>query len=495
MKHKNLMVYGTGSDVGKSIIVAGLCRVLKQKGISVCPFKSQNMALNSYITKDGKEMGRAQVVQAEAAGLEPSVYMNPILLKPSTDQKSQVILHGKALQNMSAREYYTKKTAMKEEIKKVYEFITSHFEASILEGAGSPAEINLKQNDLVNTGMATIADAPAILVADIDKGGVFASIYGTIKLLEKDESARIKGIVINKFRGDVTLLEPGLKMIEEKTGVPVLGVVPYMEMDIEEEDSCGIDRSRKNERGKIDIAVVMLKRISNFTDMDVLDKHNDVSVRYVRDAHELDGADMIIIPGSKNTIEDLIDLKRRGIDQEIVSQARKGTVVFGICGGFQMLGFKICDEEGIESAVNEISGLGLLDIETKMKNVKTTVQYSGILSTEQGILKGIDNCKIKGYEIHQGITQGLEKSFFLNEESLKGTVKNNIVGTYIHGIFDNNEFTTFLLNRIRENKGIDKVDEVFDYEAYKQSEYDKLAKNLNKYLDMESIYKIMGFGS
>lgn len=492
MKHKNLMIYGTGSDVGKSIITTGICRILKQDGFKVCPFKSQNMALNSYITKDGKEMGRAQVVQAEASGLEPEVYMNPILLKPSTDRKSQVILHGKVFKNMNAQEYYTNKTAMKTEVMKAYNFIKENFDVSVLEGAGSPAEINLKKNDLVNTGMAQMADAPAVLVADIDKGGMFASIYGTIMLLEEDERARIKGVIVNKFRGDVKLLEPGLRMIEEKINIPVLGVIPHMDIKIEEEDGYGNHHLKKISKGKIDIAVVATKRISNFTDMDVLDKYSDVGVRYVHEANELEGADVIILPGSKNTIEDLIDLQAKGMTTAIIKAAKKGTVIFGICGGFQMLGNEISDPDAIESAVKKVSGFALLDINTTMEKDKTTTQFEGSMTCTHGLLKGLQDCSIKGYEIHQGVTYGDVHTLFEEKDSLKSAISDNVMGTYIHGVFDNSEFTNAFLNAIRKKKGMNTLDEAFDYEAFKQNEYDKLASLMKENLDIENIYKIIG---
>lgn len=492
MEHKNLMIYGTGSDVGKSIITAGLCRILKQEGFKVCPFKSQNMALNSYITKDGKEMGRAQVVQAEASGLEPEVYMNPILLKPSTDSKSQVILHGKVLKNMSAQEYYTQKKLMKTEVMKAYDFIKEKFEVSILEGAGSPAEINLKENDLVNTGMAKMADAPAVLVSDIDRGGVFASIYGTLMLLDEDEKARVKGVIINKFRGDVKLLEPGIKMIEEKIGIPILGVVPYKKLEIEEEDSCGSRYLHKNTKGEIKIVVIENKHISNFTDMDVLDKYSDVSVQYAKKPIELEDADIIILPGSKNTIEDLIELKKRGFKKAIIDASKKGTLIFGICGGFQMLGEEIHDPDGIESSIEKIEGFGLLKINTLMEKEKITTQFDRIITYEKGIFKKKNNIKIKGYEIHQGMTYGEENTLFGEKGSLKSAINSNVLGSYIHGIFDNNEFANTVLNSIRKKKGLKTIEENFDYEKFKQNEYDSLASLLKKSLDMDKIYEIIG---
>ena len=469
-KHRNIMILGTGSNVGKSIINTGLCRIFYQDGFSVSPFKSQNMALNSFITKDGKEMGRAQVVQAEAANIEPEVFMNPILLKPTTDRKSQVIVNGKIFKNMDAREYFAYKHNLKGEIMKAYEHIRKNFDICVLEGAGSPAEINLKEDDIVNTGMAEMADAPVILVADIDRGGVFAAIYGTIMLLEESERKRIKGVIINKFRGDKSLLTPGIEMIENLTNVPVLGVIPYVKLGIEEEDSLGIDKYKQKKDAKIKISVIRLKRVSNFTDIDALAHYEDVSIKYVEKASELGDEDMIIIPGSKNTVEDMKDLIEKDISRQIVRLARTGTFVFGICGGFQMLGQKISDPQEMESNLKEISG----------------------------------EIKVKGYEIHQGYSYPIEEKISENkemsedsikcifgDEKIKGIVKNNIIGTYLHGIFDNSEFTNYLLNAIRRKKGVDELSENFSFAEYKNNEYDKLAKILRENLDMKKIYEIM----
>ena len=503
--HKNIMLLGTGSNVGKSIITAGLCRIFYQDGYSVAPFKSQNMALNSFITKDGKEMGRAQVVQAEAAKIEPESWMNPILLKPTTDRKSQVIVNGKVYKNMDAREYFAYKHNLKKDIMKAYGHIRDNFDICVLEGAGSPAEINLKEDDIVNTGMAEMADAPVILVADIDRGGVFASIYGTIKLLLPHEQERIKGVIINKFRGDKTLLEPGIEMIEELTGVPVLGVVPYVKLGIEEEDSLGIDKYNEKKEGKVRISVIKLKHISNFTDIDALSHYEDVSLKYVERASDLGNEDIIIIPGSKNTVEDMKDLIEKEINTRIVRLARNGTIVFGICGGFQMLGQKITDPHKIESSIGEISGLGLLPIETVMEKTKTTTQYTNTLkNTRNSILEGAEGITVKGYEIHQGYSC-LESAFIEGKSQeqavrecifgdgiLKGMAKDNIIGTYIHGIFDNSEFTSHILNKVRERKGLDRINENFSFAEYKDREYDKLAKVLRENLDIGAIYGIMG---
>ena len=503
--HKNIMLLGTGSNVGKSIITAGLCRIFYQDGYSVAPFKSQNMALNSFITKDGKEMGRAQVVQAEAAKIEPESWMNPILLKPTTDRKSQVIVNGKVYKNMDAREYFAYKHNLKKDIMKAYGHIRDNFDICVLEGAGSPAEINLKEDDIVNTGMAEMADAPVILVADIDRGGVFASIYGTIKLLLPHEQERIKGVIINKFRGDKTLLEPGIEMIEELTGVPVLGVVPYVKLGIEEEDSLGIDKYNEKKEGKVRISVIKLKHISNFTDIDALAHYEDVSLKYVERASDLGNEDIIIIPGSKNTVEDMKDLIEKEINTRIVRLAKSGTIVFGICGGFQMLGQKIMDPHKIESGIGEISGLGLLPIETVMEKTKTTTQYTNTLkNTRNSILEGAEGITVKGYEIHQGYSC-LESAFIEGKSQeqavrecifgdgiLKGMAKDNIIGTYIHGIFDNSEFTSHILNKVRERKGLDRINENFSFAEYKDREYDKLAKVLRENLDIGAIYGIMG---
>ena len=506
--HKNIMLLGTGSNVGKSIIAAGLCRIFYQDGYRVSPFKSQNMALNSYITKDGKEMGRAQVVQAEAANIEPESFMNPVLLKPTTDRKSQVIVNGKVYKNMDAREYFAYKHNLKKDIMTAYNHIRENFDICVLEGAGSPAEINLKEDDIVNTGMAEMADSPVILVADIDRGGVFAVIYGTVMLLEENERKRIKGVIINKFRGDKSLLTSGIEMIEKLTDIPVLGVVPFVPLGIEEEDSLGIDKYNEKKEGKIRISVIKLKHISNFTDIDALSHYNDVSLKYVTKSSELGNEDIIIIPGSKNTVEDMKDLIEKNIGREIVRIAKKGTPVFGICGGFQMMGQKIMDPEKIESDLNEISGLGLLDIETVMKSDKTTTQYKNTVKNVSGILTGTEGMEIKGYEIHQGYSYPVNEkneennnsenilkndtACLFGDEKLKGAVKDNIAGTYIHGIFDNSEFTSHFLNEVRKLKGLDRIDENFSYSDYKNREYDKLAEVLRENIDIKKIYEIMG---
>jgi adenosylcobyric acid synthase len=379
MKKENysVMLQGCASSVGKSLITAGLCRIIKQDGHSTAPFKSQNMALNSYITKEGLEMGRAQVVQAEAAGIEPSVEMNPILLKPTSDKKSQIIINGKVSDNLDFREYHKLKPSLKDMLKKTYQSLESKYDYIVLEGAGSPAEINLRDGDIVNMGMAEIADAPVILIGDIDKGGVFAFLAGTIMLLTEEERARVKGVIINKFRGDVKILEPGLKMLEEIIKIPVLGVVPYMEVDIDDEDSVSERLGRVVNEGDIDVAVIRLPHLSNYTDYNVFSLEKSITMRYVKSTAELGSPDIIILPGTKNTIEDLLYLKSIGMDERIIKHARQGGAVIGVCGGYQMLADSLHDPHNVESTLKSISGLGLLDMKVTFGSQKTTAQAKG----------------------------------------------------------------------------------------------------------------------
>ena len=361
---KVIMVQGTMSNAGKSLIVAGLCRIFKQDGYRVAPFKSQNMALNSFITEDGKEMGRAQVMQAEAAGIKPDVCMNPILLKPTSHVGSQVIVNGEILCNMNAKDYFKYKKKLVPDIVKAFKKLESIADIIVIEGAGSPAEINLKENDIVNMGMAEIVDAPVLLVGDIDRGGVFAQLLGTLMLLEDHEKDRVKGLIINKFRGDKTILDPGIDMIEEKGGIPVVGVTPYMELNIEDEDSLS-ERLTSKKDALINICVVKYPRISNFTDFNVFEQSEQVAVNYVTKPEELNDADLIILPGSKNTMGDLRWLKEQGMAEAIIKAANH-TPVFGICGGYQMLGTNI-EDDGVEEK-GRASGLNLLPVSTKMRD-------------------------------------------------------------------------------------------------------------------------------
>ena len=362
---KSIMIQGTMSNAGKSLLCAGLCRIFRQDGYRVAPFKSQNMALNSFITADGGEMGRAQVVQAEAAGIPPDVRMNPILLKPTTDVGSQVIVNGKVLGNIRAKDYYKRKMEFVPDIMEAYRSLEEEFDVIVLEGAGSPAEINLKQDDIVNMGMAKMADAPVLLVGDIDRGGVFAQLYGTVALLEPDERARIKGTIVNKFRGDVSILEPGIKQLEDLCGVPVAGVVPYLHVDIDDEDSLTERFHTSSQRKLIDVAVIRLPRISNFTDFSPFERYENVSLRYVGKTEDLKDPDLILLPGTKSTIADLLWLRQNGLETAVLKAADAGTLIIGVCGGYQMLGKSVSDPQGAEAAgLTEVRGLGLLDMET-----------------------------------------------------------------------------------------------------------------------------------
>lgn len=491
---KNLMILGTASTVGKSILTAAFCRIFKQEGYQTAPFKSQNMALNSYVTKDGKEMGRAQVVQAEASGLEPMVEMNPILLKPTSDVGSQVILNGKVLKNMTAVEYYAMKNELKFEILKAYNTLDNMFDLIILEGAGSPAEINLKEGDIVNVGMAEMVDAPIILVGDIDKGGVFASLYGTIMLLEPEERERIKGYIINKFRGDETILKPGIDMFYEKLPIPCLGVVPFMKMNIDDEDSVTTRFDRKNE-GAIVIGIVRLPYMSNFTDFTVFDLEADVSVRYIQE-NPTQEVDLIIIPGSKNTLKDMDFLHYSGIAEYIYRSHRKGIPIIGICGGYQMLGRTISDPFNVETSQLTTNGLGLLETETVMAQEKKTIRIKGIFEQGTTFAEGVKSMEVEGYEIHMGVTQlfdGAIAMIRLEDGREDGAMNEdgNVIGTYLHGIFDNNNFRNAVLNHIRNLKGLEASSEV-DYKQLKEIEYNKLADNVRKHVDLEQIKAIIG---
>ncbi len=490
---KVIMVQGTTSNAGKSLITAALCRIFKQDGFKTAPFKSQNMALNSYITRDGFEMGRAQVMQAEAAGIEPDVRMNPILLKPTGDKGSQVVLNGRVFRDMTAGEYYTYKEDMIPHITKSYNSLSEEYDIIVIEGAGSPAEINLKQQDIVNMGMAKIADSPVIIVGDIDRGGVFASLAGTMLLFDEEEKKRVKGFVINKFRGDVDLLTPGLKMLEDITNVDVLGVVPYMKVDIDDEDSLSERLTNTFEQKLIDIAVIKLPRISNFTDFNVFSMNDSVSLRYVSSTRELGNPDMIIIPGTKNTIDDLKWLRQSGLEARIIRFASEGNPVFGVCGGYQMLGETINDPDNVEGG-GSIRGLGLLKMDTTFYREKTTVQTKGIINETEGIFSPLSGIEVTGYEIHMGDTAVREgKSLLTAQGKQDGCVFNNVAGSYIHGIFDNLNAADTIVQILADRKGIDLTNKKqLDMKTYKEMQYDILADCVRKSLDMGKIYKIVG---
>lgn len=481
---KNIMIQGTMSNAGKSLLCAGLCRIFKQDGYHVAPFKSQNMALNSFITKAGGEMGRAQVVQAEAAGIAPDTRMNPILLKPTTDVGSQVIVNGKVQGNMRAMEYYRRKREFIPDVLEAYNSLASEYDIIVIEGAGSPAEINLKQEDIVNMGLAKLVDAPVLLVGDIDRGGVFAQLYGTVALLEEDERDRIKGTIVNKFRGDRAILEPGLKTLEDLCGVPVAGVIPYTHVDIDDEDSLTERFDKSTERKLIDIAVIRLPRISNFTDFSPFERYGNVSLRYVDSVGDLHQPDMIILPGTKSTIADLRWLRQCGLEAAIHKAANAGTLVFGVCGGYQMLGRTVSDPEQVEAAgTTEILGMGLLEMDTIFLGEKVQTQTTGVFSGISGMLSDLNGMAYSGYEIHMGRSE---------EEMPALTGANNVYGSYVHGIFDASGISDTILKAICVKKGIDfDALETFNISEYKERQYDLLADAVRSGLDMEFIYRIL----
>lgn len=498
-----IMIQGTGSTVGKSVLVTALCRILKQDGYSVCPFKAQNMSLNSYITLDGKEMGRAQVLQAYAAGLQPEAYMNPILLKPTSDKKCQIIVNGKVYGNSTAMEYHNMKLEFRDMLKKHFDNMEKMFDVIVMEGAGSPAEINLRDRDIVNMGMAEIVDAPVLIAGDIDKGGVFASLAGTMLLLTEEEKKRVKGTIINKFRGDVEILKPGLNMLEDIIKIPCLGVVPYFNLSLEDED--GAVEFNTKVTAPIDIAVIKLPHISNFTDLDALKNEEDVSVRFITSTEEFGNPDLLIIPGSKNTIEDLLKLRECGLENCIKEYSKKGLTI-GICGGYQMLGKLIRDPYGVETDVEEVEAMGLLDLQTIFEKEKVTTRINAESIEKFNIYIdeiSRENRKLQvyGYEIHMGIciygdnAKPLFEIVDKNGEKvsiLDGAInkEESIIGTYIHGIFDGIDFREYILNKIRVRKGM-KTIKSHVYEAIREKELDKLADIVRQNLDMNKIYEIM----
>lgn len=481
---KNIMIQGTMSNAGKSLLAAGLCRIFKQDGYRVAPFKSQNMALNSFITESGGEMGRAQVVQAEAAQIAPDVRMNPILLKPTTDVGSQVIVNGVVQGNMRAMEYYRRKREFVPAVMEAYRALEQEYDVIVIEGAGSPAEINLKQEDIVNMGLAKMVDAPVLLVGDIDRGGVFAQLYGTVALLEEDERARIKGTIVNKFRGDKKILEPGIRMLEELCGVPVVGVVPYVHVDVDDEDSLTERFNRSGERKLLDLAVIRLPRISNFTDFSPFERYENVSLRYVDRVADLHQPDMIFLPGTKSTISDLRWLRQSGLEAAVKKAAAAGTPVFGICGGYQMLGRSVSDPEQTEaSGVTQIAGMGLLPVETVFRKEKVQTQTKGRFSSVEGLLSVLNGLEYEGYEIHMG-RSGETLPVLIGE--------GQVYGSYVHGIFDAPGVADAVLKALCAKKGIS-ADALgtFDVKEYKERQYNQLADAVRQGLDMEYIYRVL----
>ncbi len=507
---KVIMIQGTMSNAGKSLLAAGLCRIFHQDGYRVAPFKSQNMALNSFITEDGLEMGRAQVMQAEAAGIKPTVEMNPILLKPTNDVGSQVIVNGEVLGNMPARDYFAYKKQLIPDVLAAFEKLAKEYDIIVIEGAGSPAEINLKQDDIVNMGLAKLVHAPVLLVGDIDRGGVFAQLYGTVALLEPEERAMIKGLIINKFRGDKTILDPGVEMLEEKCRIPVVGVAPYLHIQVEDEDSLTERFDTHDTVGLLDLAVIRLPRISNFTDFNPFERVEGVTLRYVKSAAELGHPDMIFLPGTKNTMEDLLWMRQNGLEASILKAAKAGTPVFGVCGGYQMLGETLKDPLGVEAG-GEIRGMGLLPMDTVFAGEKTRTRVTGTIGKVEGMFAGLTGTEIEGYEIHMGVSTFSGECTPLTEiadyakprqgesagsaAKADGAYRDGIFGTYVHGIFDREQVVDRIVSALGRKKGVDLSQASgMDYAAFKETQYDLLAAGLREHLDMKRIYAILEEG-
>ena len=503
MPAKLLMIQGTASSVGKSIIVTALCRIFKQDGFQVAPFKAQNMALNSYVTREGGEMGRAQVVQAEACGLEPCVDMNPILLKPEADSRSQVIVCGKVAESLTAARYYEHTPYLFSIVEECLHRMRQAYDIVVIEGAGSPAEINLKEKEIANMRLAKMASSPVLLVGDIDRGGVFAHLVGTLELLTGEERDYIKGFIINKFRGDLQLLRPGLETLQSRTGKGVLGVIPYFRgITIAQEDSVYLEERKKNSPtgGNLDIAILHLPHISNYDDFDPLEMEG-CKLRYIDDATELGEPDLIILPGSKSTIADLLHLWRVGLAEMVIEQARKGTAIIGVCGGYQMLGRSIQDPQRIESSQEGALGLGLLDILTIFEASKTTTQVKARVIADRGLLAGMTRQEIMGYEIHMGQTKSGETSPFHIFETPQGKVarldgaldqSGLILGTYLHGLFHNAGFRRAFLHTLEQRQGISGP-AATEIET-RERQYDRLAELVRSSLDLAAIYRILDGG-
>lgn len=508
---KSIMIQGTMSNVGKSFLTAGLCRVLRQDGWKVAPFKSQNMALNSFITADGLEIGRAQAVQAEACGIEPTADMNPILLKPSSDVGSQVIVRGTPIGTMPAKEYFAYKKKLIPQILESYRRLDEEYDIIVIEGAGSPAEINLAQDDIVNMGIAEMTDSPVILAGDIDRGGVFAQLYGTVMLLPESQRKRIRGLVINKFRGDRSILDPGTEMISKLCGIPVVGTVPFLKADIDDEDSLSTRLTAKGKPaapGEIDIAVIRLPRLSNFTDLHVFETVGLCNVRYVTNVKELGTPDLLVLPGTKNTIDDLLWLRTNGLESAILKLAAAEVPVFGICGGYQMMGEVLSDPEGHESGQpgRVLRGMGLIPAETVFTGEKIRSQNKGEAVASEGLFAALRGKQVRGYQIHMGRTtvRGGKPLLKLRKALLpepEGYASGWIAGTYLHGIFDGPGVAAGIAELLRKRKmpgadaaqvtGIMDPADAADYEDYRRRQYDILADGVRRNLDMEKIYQII----
>jgi adenosylcobyric acid synthase len=495
MTARAIMVQGTASSVGKSIVVTAMCRFFRHQGLRVAPFKAQNMALNAFVTPDGREIGRAQAVQAEAARVTPTVDMNPILLKPEGDARSQVVVLGRPIGSLNASEYHARKPELRALVRESLERLRATHDVVVIEGAGSPAEVNLKERDLVNMFVAGAADCKVILVGDIDRGGVFAAFVGTMELLESHERARVGAFLVNKFRGDVRLLEPGLRFLENRTGVPVLGVLPYVrQLRVADEDSVSLDDRRMRPRagtGEVEIAVVRLPRISNYDDFQPLEHEPRVVVRFVEHAAELEGADLVVLPGTKSTIADLRWLRASGIAGAIADRARRGQPVLGICGGCQMLGRRIVDPNHVESDEGPAEGLGLLPLQTRFSAEKRTTQVRA-RPLPGALLAGGDIEDVAGYEIHMGRIErqgGAPGAFAIHarngapEDDVDGAVSADgaVVGTMLHGLFESASLRRALIASLRRRKGLAPVDPAEP--APTTDEYDRLAAVLRDNVD------------
>ncbi|KLE16266.1 cobyric acid synthase [Clostridium sp. C8] len=491
---KSVMLLGTASSVGKSTLAAAFCRYFKNKALKVAPFKALNISLNSYVTKDGLEMGRAQVVQAEACEIEPEAWMNPVLLKPSGNMTTQVIVNGKVKCNIESYKYKELNKELKEIVKETFYKISKEYDVIVLEGSGSCAEINLKDSDIANMSMARDSDSPVILVADIDRGGVFASVVGTIMLLDEEDRRRVKGVIINKFRGKIDLFKPAMRQLEDIIKIPVLGVMPYFQLDIEDEDSV-TERLNNRDIKKLDIVVIKLPYMSNFTDFNALARLNGVSIRYVDNRRDIGNPHLLIIPGSKNTIEDLREIKKNGIFNEIVNLKNKGTLIFGICGGYQMLGNLIEDKLGIEGKETFENGFGFLNIKTIFNRDKITKQSKGKIISNK--IPEFNDIKVAGYEIHNGISNLDENAIpfiKLNNGEIAGTTneESTVFGTYIHGIFDDSKFVNIFIKYLLKVNKIEDIDQdKLSYKQYKMKQFDELSKILQSNIDMKKVEEIL----
>ena len=497
---KTLMIQGTGSGVGKSIITAALCRSFYREGRKVAPFKAQNMSLNSYVTEDGGEIGRAQVYQAEACGIAPHVTMNPILLKPSADDNSQVIVMGRVVGQRNAKDYYGDRPSFVKEVGRAFDTLKNKYELIIMEGAGSPAEINLRQHDMVNMAMAEMADAPVVIVGDIDRGGVFAWMKGTLDLLTEAEQQRVRGFIINRFRGDLDLLKPGITQFEDMTGKPVLGVIPFdAELFVDEEDAIPHHSLPwvSSQRGVVDVAIIQLPHIANFTDFSPLVSDPGVAVRYVRSPVQAGSPDLLILPGTKNTIGDMQFMQDIGWDRYARTFNEEGGLILGVCGGFQMLGTRLFDPNHIESPIEEIAGLGLIQATTIMGHEKVTRRRIRPTLASSVFEQGLE---VDGYEIHSGRTQ-FQKEYPLLFQPANGDCpyslglcneEGNVIGTYLHGFLDNDPIREGFLNFVRKQRGLPDPQEKFSYREFRSRQLDRLADLVTQSIDMNEVKRIIG---